>query len=106
MTEEATSQEKNYELCISRQPSHDFLEDAQGAVLQAQVEAIARELATDYALRVYTHTHASQPTLLVRAPDPEPLHVLADTVMLRYGHELPDLREVPPGADQLPLSGS
>ncbi|MGF1473164.1 MAG: hypothetical protein ACFB50_15680 [Rubrobacteraceae bacterium] len=96
MSEEATTQEVNYELRISRGPSADFLEDAQGAILQAQVESVARELAAEHGLTVVCHARAGEPTIIVGAADPEPLGILAETVELRYGHELPDVQEAPP----------
>ena len=103
MAEEATNHETNYEIRVSREPSADFLEEAQGAILQAQVESVARELAAEHGLTVTSHARSGQPTIIVGALDPEPLGILADTVGLRYGHELPDVQEVPPDADQLPL---
>lgn len=100
---QATDHTANYELRVSREPSADFLAEAEGSILQAQVESVARELASEHGLTVACHARGGEPTVVVSASDPEPLWVVADTVMLRYGHELPDIQEVAPGANQLPL---
>ncbi len=98
--------EPTYRTTIARAPSTDFLEDAHGAILQAQVLAVAQEMSgTLCPIEAVTRIEEGEVRLILSAPDPAHLHDLSDAVMVRYGHELPDEEEVPSfaGAGQPPL---
>ena len=98
------SEPTTYRTTISRAPSLDPLEDAQGAVLQAQVVAVANDIFGRYGpVDVVTTIEEGEVRLVVLAPDPTYLQELAETVTLRYGHELPEHEEVSPDASQPPL---
>ena len=93
-----------YRTTVSRQPSLDFLEDAQGAILQAQVFSVANEMFGPFGpVTATTRIEEGEVRLVLTAPDPEHLADLAETVMLRHGHELPDHEEVSPDTGQPPL---
>ena len=99
--------ETHYELRVSRRPSTDYLEELQGALLMAQVEAVVHELAgLECPITSLSRVVDDEVFLIVAAPDPVFLQELADTILFRYGHELPDIVEVAPGAAQLPLFAS
>ncbi len=95
-----------YRTTIVRVPSTDPLEDVHGAILQAQVLAVTRELSGPLCpIEAVTRIEEGEVRLILSAPDPAHLHDLSYAVMLRYGHELPDEEEVPSfaGASQPPL---
>ena len=96
--------ETSYELRVSRRPSTDYLEELQGALLMAQVESVVNELAgPECPITSLSRIVGDEVFLIVAAPDPVFLQELTDTILFRYGHELPDVQEMPPGAIQPPL---
>ena len=102
-----TVSETIYRTTVSRQPSLNFLEDAQGAILQAQVFSVANEMFGPFGpVTATTSIEEGEVRLVLVAPDPVHLTDLAETVMLRYGHELPEPEEVSPDASQPPLFAS
>ena len=93
-----------YRTTISRNPSLDFLEEMQGALFQAQVLSVANELFGPFGpVQAVTSFAEGVVRLVLTAPDPEHLADLSETVMLRYGQELPEPEEVSPDASQPPL---
>lgn len=93
-----------YRTTVSRRPSLDFLENAQGAILQAQVLAVAGEMFGPLGpVTASTGIEEGEVRLVLTAQDPVHLADLAETVMLRYGLELPEHEEVSPDASQPPL---
>ena len=98
------SEPTTYRTTISRAPSLDPLEDAQGAVLQAQVLSVADEIFGRFGpVDAVTSIEEGEVRLVFSAPDPAYLQELAETVMLRYGHELPEPQEDSPDPSQPPL---
>lgn len=101
------SEPTTYRTTISRAPSLDPLEDAQGAVLQAQVLSVANEILGRFGpVDAVTSIEEGEVRLALSASDPAYLQELAETVTLRYGHELPEPEEVSPEASQPPLFAS
>lgn len=86
---------KAYELKITREPSAYPVEDAQGALLQAQVLALARKLCEEgFEVGFYYRVEGTSSVFHARATDPDHLHLLADVAKTRYGYELPSVTEV------------
>lgn len=83
----------DHELAVTRAPSPDPLEDAQGAILQAQVLSVAWELAGDGHDIEPSYGVRSAESIVVVRGEIDHLLALKDTVEDRYGHELPDLEE-------------
>ena len=93
-----------YRTTIARNPSLDFLEEMQGALLQAQVLSVANELFGPFGpVQAVTSFAEGEVRLVLTAPDPAHLADLSEAVMLRYGQELPEPEEVSPDASQPPL---
>ena len=93
------SEPTTYRTTISRAPSLDPLEDAQGAVLQAQALSVANEILGRFGpVDAVTSIEEGEVRLALSASDPAYLQELAETVTLRYGHKLPEPEEVSPEA--------
>lgn len=93
-----------YRTTVARAPSLDFLEELQGALFQAQVLSVVGELfGPSGPVEAVTSIEEGEVRLVLTAPDPGHLADLAETVMLRYGQELPEPQEASPRASQPPL---
>lgn len=80
-------------LTVTRAPSDDPLADAQGAILQAQVLSVARELVGyGHDVEPSYRAEGAESVLVVRG-EIDHLQILKDTVEDRYGHELADVEE-------------
>ena len=99
-----TVSETAYRTTIARTPSLDFLEEMQGTLFQAQVLSVANEMFGPLCpVEAVTSLVEGEVQLVLTAPDPEHLADLSETVMLRYGQELPEPEEISPDASQPPL---
>lgn len=80
-----------YEIAVSREHSTDFLEEARGALLQAQVERLAEQMtAEDALLSIARRFGPGSVSLVISAGDPEQLWELADEALCSFGYELPE----------------
>ena len=79
-----------YEVDVRREISEDFLEDAHGALYQARVQDLVRDLVEEgYDLNMSYRFGPGTVSLIVGAAHPEPLHELA-SVVSALGYELPE----------------
>lgn len=91
MSADANHPDITYEVELSREPSTDFLEDARGAILQAQIEQLALDLrAEGHDLSISYRFGPGTIHLVVSSPDPAELDRFAHTAMSSQGYELPD----------------
>ena len=89
------NQTTGYEVDVRREISTDFLEEAHGALYQARVQGLARDLSEEgYDLKISYRFGPGTVSLIVGAARPEPLHELASAVSA-LGYELPEPYERP-----------
>ena len=87
---QTTDQTTGYEVDVRREISTDFLEEAHGALYQARVQYLARDLREEgYDLKISHRFGPGTVSLIVGAARPEPLHELASAVST-LGYELPE----------------